>query len=165
MTPITVTLTGNEMYHGATCGVLRRLTSQRAGLRDRWGLDGEGYTRDIHGALAELAVAKYLGRYWTGINGRIKDDDVRGLQVRWTRWHCNRLLLHPDDADDTPYILVTGDPPDLVIRGWILGREGKLPAYWDDPTGTARPAFFVPQAALRDLSELPEEVTLCRMRL
>jgi len=163
-TACTITLTWPEMYHGGMCGVLRRQSSLRAGLRDRWGLDDDGYSRDVGGALAELAVAKYLGRYWTGLNGRIKDDDVLGLQVRWTAPHCNRLVLHPDDADAAPFVLVTGVAPELTLRGWILGREGKQPEYWADPTGTDRPAFFVPQAALRDLSDLIEEVSLCHTR-
>jgi hypothetical protein len=46
--------------------------------------------------------------------------------------------------------LVTGLAPVFILRGWIWGREGKRDEWWTDPA-CGRPAFFVPQNALRPM--------------
>jgi hypothetical protein len=39
----------------------------------------------------------------------------------------------------------------------MLAREGKLPEFWDDPTG-CRPAYFVPKHRLHDMAMLHDWV-------
>lgn len=151
---IAVRLAPDELRRAVVIGVERRLYALREGRRpssygnpegDRWGAD-------IEGACAEAAVAKALNRYWSPAVGPVdrQSGDVGRLQVRGTKDHGNRLILHPDDADDVGYVLVTGTAPDYVLRGWIWGREGKDERYWCDP-GTSRPAYFVPQERLRSM--------------
>jgi hypothetical protein len=35
-----------------------------------------------------------------------------------------------------------------LIHGYMYGRQAKKPEYWDDPQGTNRFAYFVPQTDL-----------------
>jgi hypothetical protein len=94
-----------------------------------------------------MAFAKWAGMYWAGNLGNLGADDVGAVQVRTRSRHDYDLILHPSDPDERAFVLVTGVAPEFHIVGWIWGREGKRPEYWDDPA-RGRPAFFVPQRAL-----------------
>lgn len=150
-----VHLTYSEMRLAAEIGVQRQAQNIRDGRRDRYGLSSEdgGWTPHIEGAAGEMAVAKYLKLYWNGAVGNLKADDVGGFQVRTRSRHHYDLIIHPEDADEKRFILVTGRAPDFIIRGWITGAEGKAVGRWDDPAKD-RPAFFVPQSALHPMDLL-----------
>lgn len=128
-----------------------KLERQRGHLASE---DADGWGCHIEGACGELAVAKCLNKFWSGQIGDIKAGDVGDVEVRTTVADNNRLIIHPGDPDHRPFILVIGKPRTYRIAGWIMGRDGKRPEYWTDPK-TGRPAFFVPQAALRPIAELP----------
>lgn len=120
--------------------------------------------QDVHvqGCLGELAVAKALGLPW---DGKFFDDakwqewrknghDVSGLEVRSTRWRSGRLILHRDDNDALPFVLVRACNGALFeIAGWYWGRDGKKEAWWED-VGRNRPCFYVPNSLLRPMGEL-----------
>jgi hypothetical protein len=109
-----------------------------------------GWQLHVEGAAGELAVAKWADKFWSGNLGDLDADDVGRIQVRTRSRHDYDLIIHPSDPDNRAFVLVTGLAPHFVLRGWIWGAEGKRPEYWRDPAG-GRPAFFVPQAALRPM--------------
>jgi len=124
----------------------------------KWGMDSSK-TFDAHcyGCLAELVVAKHLGVWWSG-EGLYEFSDVGQVEVRYAHKRNYRLILHDDDHDNRPYVLVTGEGSlgTFWIDGWIMGCDGKNDDWWEDP-GTARPAYFVPRDQLRPMDELQSD--------
>lgn len=152
---VEVCLTWSEVKFGAHIGADRRVDNLANGARDRWGISNDDrWDRDVEGACAEQAVAKYFGIYWVGGN---KTEDVGPYQVRATHRADGRLTLHPPDRDDKVFILVTGYAPKFRLVGWIMARDGKQAKWWTDPTGKNHPAWFVPQSALRPIWELKND--------
>lgn len=159
---IRVVSTYEEIQLSATVGLLRRMDSIRNSRTLRWGQTKETvWQDDIVGAQAEGAFAKFARRYWTGAQG-MQRTDVCGYQVRGTVMHDRRLILHNSDADDDPFVFITGTDGVHLIRGWIHGRDGKQNRFLADPlkkkTGGehSRPAYFVPVAELHSPWELAE---------
>ena len=149
-----VLLTWPEVLLAAHVGVARRVDSLRNNRKPAYGCTIEGaWDRDIEGACGEIAVAKALGIYWSGMGGDLKVD-VGPYQVRQTGRANGCLLLHHKDDDDKQFILVTGHPPRMRIAGWIFAGDGKRKQWRKDPTGEGRPAWFVPQSALKDFATL-----------
>jgi hypothetical protein len=146
-----VRLTQDELEIAAIIAIKRSCQDIFLNRKDAYGAKREeGWQLSIEGTAGEMAVAKWCNRYWNGNLGDLKADDVGRLQVR-TGWRDDsRLILHPSDRDDRAFILVTGLAPIFVLRGWIWARDGKKAEYWRDPAG-GRPAFFVPQRALRPM--------------
>lgn len=153
---IRVHLTEAETRFAMNVGVARLGADLYANLGGRYGKNEDLADRrceiDIVGALGEMAVAKALDKFWAGALGNFKAADVGRVQVRATARLNGSLLLHSPDTDEAAFVLVVGLPPDLWIPGWILARAGKNSKWVRKDTG--RPAFFVPQAALRPLTEL-----------
>jgi hypothetical protein len=116
---------------------------------DVWGID-------IIGACGELAVAKALGRYWSGALGNHHKSDVGPYQVRTAaaRPTTPRLIIHHDDSDEMWFVMAVANPPVVDILGVLLANQGKKEKWWVDPTCKARPAYFVPANELKPLSTL-----------
>lgn len=151
---LSVILTWAETFDAAIIGVMRQVQNLRDGRSDKFGASPtNGWELHVQGACGEKAVAKHLGIYWSGNLGHLRADDVGLFQVRTRSNHDYELILHPDDPDDRVWILVTGVAPQFRIVGWCYGHEGKNKAWWKDPAGN-RPAYFVPQQALRSMDEL-----------
>lgn len=150
----TIRLTSSELMGAALVGVMRQVTNLRDAREDAYGCRrDDGWRAHIEGACGECAVAKFLGMYWNGSLGKLRAADVGTLQVRTRSRHDYDLIVHPGDEDDSPFVLVTGTAPVYVLRGWIRGRDAKLPEFWSDPAG-GRPAFFMPQSRLRAMRDL-----------
>lgn len=148
---IPVVLAPAEMMQAATVGLIRQLQNLRDQREPAHGAgDEKDWQKHVEGALGEFALAKVLDRFPSGAHG-FRARDVGKWQVRTTRHPDGRLILHHSDADDDRFVLVTGVNGDYVLRGWILGRDGKQQKWWVDPSGKNRPAYFVPQSALRPL--------------
>lgn len=149
---IPVTLTEQEMRLAADVGVGRQIRSMLAGRKDAYGFKGDPWRIHIEGAMGELALAKALGRYWSGAGELYGDDtDVGGVQVRTRTRHDYELYVWPRDEDEAIFVLVTGTPPSFRVHGWIRGADAKRQE-WFKSLGRA-PAYFVPQEALRPLTE------------
>lgn len=148
-----VKLSGYEMLLAAHAGVMRQVEAIRRGRVDNHGFRGDGWGAHIEGCGAEMAVAKSVGIYWEAVttNPDHLEGDVGAIEVRSSEKPDGRLILHPTDPDDSLFIFVVGKLPEYEIKGGIVAAEGKKQPYWQDP-GTGRPAFFVPQEALRPLS-------------
>lgn len=151
---IRVSLTPAEMMQAALVGVMRQVSNLRDGRKDAHGFDGDGWSVHVEGAAGELAVAKALDKFWSGNQGNLKADDVGTLQVRTRSRPGYELVVHDRDPDERPFVLARGRAPHFEIVGWLMGREAKRPEFWKDPAG-GRPAYFVPDAALRPIEELP----------
>lgn len=150
MSDVEVVLTPGECRLAAYTGINRRLDAMANASFEVYGkaAGGNYWEIDVEAAAAELVVAKALGVHWCGMDGPDKDTgDVAGAQVRHTKRADGSLICHKRDADEDRFVLVTGSMPRFVVRGWILGAEAKADRFWR--TNVPRPAFFVPQSALK----------------
>ena len=158
-----VALSSQEVLQGALVGVLRHLANlDRA---DSYGFKGDGWEIDITGALAEMAVAKYLNKYWSSVVDdpwQLDGDVDKQVQVRSSIREDAHLLLHEKDKDGDFYVLVTGRHRHFVIVGWIRGTAAKRDEFWGDPKNTRRPAYWVPAGQLAPIWTLPDAVAQAR---
>ena len=152
-----VKLQPTEMYVCGQIATLRVVQNLVKSREPRYGApESEGsYETHWTGCLGEMAIAKSLGWYWAGSLGNLGAADVGDrIQVRSTFEPTGRLILHPEDADNQPFILVRlHGIPEIEVCGWVMGIDGKSDRFWTDPAG-GRPAFFVPAQSLRPMSEL-----------
>ena len=119
-------MTWPECHQAAFIAVNRQLTSMSRGSRHRYGADPfNHWTIAIEGCGAELAVAKYLDRYWAARSTLDYDGDVGQEQVRQTAHEHGRLIVHREDNGNARFWLVTGMMPRYTIRGWIRGAEAE----------------------------------------
>lgn len=148
-----VDLTPGEAYLAATAGMLRQFNAETKGKKSNWG-QISNWNDHINGAIYEMAVAKHYKLFWAG-GLKTGDDDVQGLEVRGSQWQNAKLVLHPTDKDESPYILVVKlSAWKFKICGWVFAKEGKRQELWADPTGKQRPAYWVPQDQLKDIGLL-----------
>lgn len=148
---IIVPLSPMEVRMAALAGCERQMQNVFEGRGH--GDGGDGWTRHIEGCAGEIAVAKYLDRYWNSNLGLYDADDVGPYQVRRCR-HSWGLPIKKKDADEKPFILVLGMTPEMHIAGWAYAREAKQEKYWK--ADAPRPAYFLPRLALHPMSELPK---------
>lgn len=101
------------------------------------------------GACGEIAFCKGLGKFWSPtVNTFHAIADVgKNIEVRATARDDGSLIVRDNDDPDRWYVLVTGEPPVMTIRGRIRGRDAKRDEYLRNPHGH-RQAWFVPQSAL-----------------
>lgn len=151
-----ITLSWHEAAMASEIGRLRQLVSVKRGLLDQHGYSGDGWSEHIEGACGELAVAKALGRYWDGSVNTFEQPDLPGLQVRTRSQPYYDLIVRPSDSDEDLYVLVTGRCPRYFVRGWVTGAEAKK-EQWLQHHGNRPAAYFVPQSALHEMSDLPSE--------
>lgn len=153
----TAELTPSELTLAAIVGALRFV---RAIVNDRPETHGSSrygaWTRHIEGAAGEMLYAKIINSYWTGMNGKVCHGDIGIVEVRTTHWKDGRLIVHPEDEDNAPFILAVGLAPKFRFAGWLFGKEAKRDEWWDDPKGEDRAAYFAPQSALRPMHTLTD---------
>lgn len=152
-----VTLTQYDLTCGAMVGVLRTIYAIFKGLNHAYGADPrDTWKMAIEGALGELAVARYYGIPWRPKIGQPTPGDVGGYEVRTVSIMNHRLILHPEDPDEAPAIHVVGLLGNYRLVGWVYCKQGKNDDYWEDPQGTERWAYFVPNKILQPMQTLPE---------
>lgn len=129
------------------------------GVKGKYGAPegGEGEIITLQGLRAEIAVAKALNLYWSGNVGVYGAVDVGGcVDVRSISKPHHSLILHKENAVNIPYVLAHVEGIQRVhLLGWCFGLEGMKRQYWADPVG-GRPAYFVPQSALKPIPLLFE---------
>jgi hypothetical protein len=147
--PLCIELTASELRQACVVACDRQIENLYKRRADAHGCPPDiGWQAHIEGAAGEMAFAKWRNRYWSGSLGDLQADDVGNVQVRTRSKHSYDLILHDDDPDDRPFVLLTGLAPRFRVRGWIWGRDGKQQQFWSDPAG-GRAAYFVPATALR----------------
>ncbi len=155
---MTMELTASEMVMAALVGVHRHVAAIKRGLPDKYGMDGLGWNAHVEGACGELAVAKCMGRFWSGTVNSFKEADITGgLQVRTRSKPEYELIVRENDNPEHVYVLVTGIAPRLNVVGWIQGGDARRPDWWKEYGGRAG-AWFVPQAELQPMHRLQEKI-------
>lgn len=147
--PCQVSLELCEVLMASQIGATRHIAALKRGLNGKHGCSPESaWQVHIEGACGEQALAKCLGIYWSGsINTFKHGGDVGCYQVRTRSRHDYELIIRPGDQQDSVFFLVTGLAPNYVVRGWIIGRNGRQDAWWKTHGGREG-AWFVPQASL-----------------
>lgn len=163
-----VTLYWYECEQAMYVGSRRSIECMRMGIDDRHHYSRHPSREDhMEGAGAEKATARYLNLDWTAsINTfhRKTDQDEdppadvgRAVEVRWRRdegdSHPLDLIVRKDDPDDRIYVLVVGAMPTYELVGSITGTRAKQDQWYKNPGGH-RPAWFVPQSALKPIRQL-----------
>lgn len=148
---IEVTLTEKEMRWAAYEGANRQIENVLAGRKDAYGFDGDRFEAHILGCMGELAYAKAKSRYWSGAGlGYADGEDVGHIQIRTRPKHEYELFVREADPDNAWFVLVTGQPPTLRIRGYIKGADAKRQEWWRAlPKRPDVFSFWVPTDALR----------------
>jgi len=110
----------------------------------------ERIEQEITGACAEMVVAKCLGKFWSpSVNTfHVTPDIEPNIEVRATTRVDGSLVVRDNDPDDRWYVLVVGSPPTMTVVGCLRGSDAKQDQWLRNPHGH-RPAWFVPQSALR----------------
>lgn len=159
---IEIELSNSEIALAAQGGVFRQLAAMRARLHDPDAHHRDPMEAHVSGAIAEWAVSRLLRLPWdpnVGIRwaGQVAGD-VGQIEVRSTALPHGCLIAHNYSFDDRPYVLVlTNRAPVYVACGWLMGGDCKDARWWR--AHVPRPAYFVPQRALRPIEELIPKAT------
>jgi len=149
-----IRLTWVEVRMACILGIERRIQSRqqnrntdKAAARntDNWAID-------IDGALAEMALAKYLGVFFNPTINTFKEPDVKRYQVRSTSYANGHLIIRPDDKPrelpDQEFVLgITTFMPDIHLVGMLTAGEAAVDQYWRDDS------WWVPNGHLGPLPE------------
>ena len=140
-------------------GIRRQGTNEAQGLRGRNGGAWKGSKAlDIHllGAAGEVAVASYLNlkhELFKERQAKRDSDDLPGMDVKTRSNHSYDLIVQKRSDHSKKFILVTIANQTTLLHGWAYGEECMKDGFWADPA-RGRPAYFVPQAALRSMETL-----------
>ena len=154
---VTVGLTNRELVIAAEVGAIRNIESISRMRQKAWGFpdDEPAWNVNIEGVCGEIAIARYLGIYWSpSVNTFHAADVGLDIQVRTRLKPDYDLIVRPDDDTNHYYVLVTGPAPTMVIRGYILGHEAQCHDEWRKAYGDRPEVWFVPQSALSPIGEL-----------
>lgn len=144
---VVIELTKPEMIIAASVGILRQIENIEKGRQYNYGsTEQNAWQKHIEGSAGEMALAKHLNVWWSGMFA-FRKHDVDVYQVRTASRDRDSLILHREDEDKDPFVLLIGIHGRYEIRGWIYAAHGKREEWWRDPVG-GRPAFFVPQESL-----------------
>lgn len=113
------------------------------------------YKDELMGALGELAVAQWFGmpNFKPPLGTFHSIPDCNGVEVRSTDIETGRLIVRDNDPSDRAYVLCLVRGPDVVLAGWMVGRDAKHNQWLSNPHGY-RPCWMVPRAALLPMHEL-----------
>jgi len=170
MSWIRIRLTKEEAEEAKRIGLKRYTESRSLGLEQSPSMKQGGEIKQLqheyYGAMAEIAVAKYLGYpvaecVYYAKGKRTDECDVGPVEVRSTTKTQGRLIFRPgrDTKHDTPFIFVlTHRAPIMILRGWMTPREGRIKGIWWDPNGDGY-AWWVNQDRLHPMEELQQYLT------
>jgi len=152
-----ITLNDSEMLQAALIGCTRHIENLtgKTPVKNNYGAPEErDWQFHVDGAMGEMALAKYLNRFYAG-RGERGAPDVGDDEVRTTHYSSGHLVLHPRDPPDRRAWLLTGLNGKYMVRGWIMIREGQQQRFWGVKKAKDRPAFWVPQEALHERNGQP----------
>lgn len=139
-----VTLSWLETHIASMVGGIRRLTSMKAGLKDKAGRPND-WSADVEGTAGEIALAKYLNVYWMPTNKTFTLPDVGKLEVK-TVAKGDELPIHPNIPDDRIVVMVAGRIPNFEVVGWIRAGDAKIK--YPAKAKLYYPCHWVPRAHL-----------------
>ena len=158
-TPIEFTFSNEERQQAMEEGLRRQGFNESKGLRGRNGGAWQGSKAlDIHllGAAGEVAVASYLNmkeHLFKETEARRGSDDLPGMDIKTRSKSRYDLIVQKGSNDRKKYVLVTIENQKTLLHGWCYGHEAMQERFWADPA-KGRPAYFVPQSALRSMESL-----------
>jgi len=154
--PIKIRLSFTECLNGSQIGTLRYLESLFKGRTTRFprSYPEQGLLHHQQGAIAELAFAKLSDRYWSQHVNRFHEDDLRGIEVRYS--NRNDTKVRPDD-NNIWIVSLGGELPTYEYKGCIYSEDAKRPEWEKDFGGHGKPAYFVPNDRL--IKKLPDTYT------
>jgi hypothetical protein len=76
-----------------------------------------------------------------------------GIDVKTRSKACYDLIVQRGSNPQKKFVLVTIANQVTLLQGWCYGHEAMKEQYWADPA-RGRPAYFVPQNALRSIDTL-----------
>jgi hypothetical protein len=133
----------------------------------------EPWDKHIIGALAEQAVAKWLGIKWSAVNTFKTEPDVGPYEVRGRPTVLGNkplkdcLIVRPDDKPrlmpEQVWIAVECDCPTFFLHGWMTSIAATNNRYWNG-FGSMPKAWFVPYENLWPMATLPAINEAWRMR-
>lgn len=152
-----VTLTVPEYISAVQVAIARFMVSELSNMNHASTYQRTWFERlqeEIVGACGERAWGKYRNQHWdASVNTFHNVPDARGnVEIRATTRDDGRLIVRANDSQNRYYVLVTGEPPVLVIRGWMQGKDARRDQWVSNPHGH-RQAWFVPQSALKQFGE------------
>jgi len=147
-----VVLSANEMKLACQHGVERYISALERRAKQQSVLDMSDVrdSIDLMSCMAEMAAAKGLGLYWSGVEG-INSPDVGEYEVRSTTRLNGSLIIGEKDKDDQKVMLVTCDPPNFFLIGWMLAGKVKLRTDWIFKSERGR-CWMAPQSALEKVN-------------
>lgn len=149
---VEITLSNAEMMQAASIGCIRTIRGKGLADPSRSRKKEKGFSQwhlDVEGACAEMAFAKCLDLYWSGIAmDTFNAGDVGDIQVRHTDLEFGSLILRPADDDSATFALVIGAAPVFTVVGWIHAGDGKKDQ-WAHGKDSGEPYWRVPQSELR----------------
>ena len=156
---IHIRLSWPEISLAGNVGVLRKVYAMQRQLISKDGANQGDWNSEIDGACGEMAVAKWLGMYWTGTIGETDKPDVGPYEVRTngSRKYTDTILRPGKVHKDRAYISVLAFLPDFEIIGWIMGADATQQQWFRNGTPDRPKAWFVPQTSLQPLHTLPIE--------
>lgn len=157
--PIVFVFTEEERRMAMEEGMRRQRVNEEKGLRGRNRGPRFGQKAlDVHllGAAGEMAVASYLGlkhELYKETEARRGSDDLPGIDVKTRSKSRYDLIVQKQENPSKKFVLVTIENQQTLLHGWCYGYEAMDDQYWADPA-RGRPAYFVPQSALRPMDSL-----------
>lgn len=157
-----INLTIQQYSHAMTIGRARNAIDRAAGVRDRK-VNEDSIVTDVTGAVGEAAWSLFMGVPWDRAvvdPAKLKAPgeplwDLCGYHVRSTCYKGGRLLIHPGDPDDAPFVLAYIAVPVVTFAGWAYGWEAKrLPLQRISRRPGATSLHAVPYQLLRPIASL-----------
>jgi hypothetical protein len=156
--PHIVKLEWYEIATAAQVGILKRIEQlKKAGAHtDMYGISNQEdiWTREIEGAAAEMAWAKWKGVYWDGSANIFNKADVGNIHVR-SSYRNLKMRIKPSDPNDGIFVFIFCRSPFYEIHGYTKAGDAKLEEwYHDGKTAPKGPPFFwVPVDGLKPVPE------------
>lgn len=154
----TVKLTLPEWDLAVNTARLRIISSVSQGLNPATTYKRNALTRlteEVVGACGEIGMAKALGLWFVpGLNTfHVSADVLHDVEVRGTALPHGSLIVRDNDADERRFVLALVDGTSVTLAGWLWGGEAKQEKWFRKPP-KERPAWFVPQRAVRPMNTL-----------
>jgi len=147
----TVILNSGEYLWGCQAAIIRQAQNVALDRKPRNNLCetiAGGLKKHVVGCLGELAFAKFIGSYATGMFDFRAADVAPNWEVKARDRSDAHLILQDDTIPDHRYVLLTTKSGlEFEICGWIWGKEAlKVPI--SDKFNTGRPAIWISQDML-----------------
>lgn len=158
---IRISLDYSVIQYAAYVGAWRQIEAIKRNAANGRTSPRTGWQYNIDGAMAEAAVATWLGVWWDGGPHKFKEQpDIvtpsGGYEIRANGSPHGDLILTDRDSPDAIYILVlTAEAPIYELCGWTKGEDGMTGRWKRKPRADFAPAHFVPQDELNDMATLP----------